>query len=47
MTAFDVSVRGFCGAMGKSGEGKVTRLEIFYAGVADLNPEVLAWIRAA
>ena len=28
-----------------SGEGKVTRFELLCAGVADLNPEVLAWIR--
>ena len=31
----------------ESGEGKVTRLELFANGVADLEPEIRELIRAA
>ena len=44
---FDVFVRGFAGAMGESGEGKGTRLELFAEGVTDLEPEIRELIRAA
>ena len=39
--------RGFAGAMGESGEGKGTRLELFAEGVADLGPKFRELIRAA
>ena len=44
---FDVLARGFAGAMGESGEGKVTRLELFANGVVALEPEIRELIRAA
>jgi hypothetical protein len=44
---FDVFVRGFAGAMGESGEGKVTPLELFAVGVFDLEPRIRDLIRAA
>ena len=44
---FDMLARGLVGAMGGSGEGKVTRLELFSAGVLDLEDDVRELIRAA
>ena len=35
------------GATGESGEGKVTRLELFSAGVMELEPEIRELIRTA
>ena len=37
---FDVLARGLVGALGGSGEGKVTPLELFAAGVLGLNPDI-------
>jgi hypothetical protein len=33
--------------MGRSGEGKVTRLELFAVGILELEPEIRELIRAA
>ena len=44
---FEVLVRGFAGAMGENGEGKVTRLELFAVGILELEPEIRELIRAA
>ena len=35
------------GAIGESGEGKVTTLELFAAGVLDLNPRIRELTREA
>ena len=42
----DVLGRGFAVAMGGSGDPKVTRLELFSAGVVELEADVLELIRA-
>ena len=44
---FDVLARRLAGAMGENGEGKVTRLELFMAGVVELTPQIRELIRAA
>jgi hypothetical protein len=44
---FDVFLRAFSGAMDGSGDPKVTRLELFSAGVLELGPEIRELIRAA
>ena len=44
---FDVLARGLVGAEERSGEGKVTPLELFSAGVLDLEPLIRDLIRAA
>ncbi len=44
---FDVLARGLVTAGSENGEGKVTRLELFTVGVADLEPQIRELIRAA
>jgi hypothetical protein len=42
-----VLARGLVGAMGESGEGKVTPLELFAVGIMDLDDHVREMIREA